>query len=88
MLDIVGIPLSLVGLGPLKPSTQAGARILFWTSITDSTVSVATADNPMERLIALGSAVPVVGALFNSNLLIWDLAEGSYEVPYIPPINR
>lgn len=87
-LDLVGIPLSLVGLGPLKPTTQAGARILFWAGITDSAVSVATANHPMKGLIAFGSAIPVAGAFFNLNLLIWDLSEGTYYVPWTPPIGR
>jgi hypothetical protein len=87
-LDIVGIPLSLVGVGSFKPTTRAGARMLFWAGITDSAVSIATANHPIKGLIAFGSAIPVAGAFFNFNLLIWDLSEGTYYIPWTPPIDR
>jgi hypothetical protein len=88
VLDAVGIPLSLVGLGAFKPTTQGGARILFWTGIVDSGVSVATANHPLKGLFGLGGAVPVAGAFFNFTLLMWDLSEGIYNLPYTPPISR
>jgi hypothetical protein len=87
-LDIVGIPLSFVGVGRLKPTSKVGSTILFWAGITDSSVSLATADHPMKQLITAGSYVPIVGALFNVNLLVWDLSEGISHVPYVPPIPR
>gem|GEM_PF-3616130 len=87
-LDIAGIPLSLVGIGRLKPSSQAGARILGMTGILDTSVSLATANNPMYQLIALGSGVPVAGAIFSVNLLVWDIASGIENTPYVPPIVR
>jgi hypothetical protein len=87
-LDIAGIPLSLVGVGRLTPTSPWGARLLKWAGFVDSTTSLASSNNPMYRLIVLGSYVPVAGAFFSANLLVWDLDAGTYNIPYTPPISR
>jgi RHS repeat-associated protein len=95
-LDIVGIPLSLIGAkGPLKLATTFGQKygynILFLAGLVDSTTSLGSAveeNNPMMGLISLGSYFPIVGAFFDVNLLIWDLDKAHYYEPYTPPIDR
>jgi RHS repeat-associated protein len=87
-LDIVGIPLSLVGVGRLNPSTPLGSNLLRWAGFADSTASLATIDNPMEGIMALGSYVPIAGAFFDVYILISDLSDGRYYLPYNPPIPR
>jgi RHS repeat-associated protein len=87
-LDIVGIPLALVGVGGVNPTTKTGSTILFLAGILDSSVSLGTANHPMKQLISAGSYIPFVGAIFDVNLLVWDLNDGTYYVPYTPPIHR
>jgi len=82
-LDIVSIPLAFTGRG-IIPNDKALGRAGF----ISSTTSLATAKNPMYALIAVGSYIPVAGAFFDVNLLVWDLSDGITDTTYTPPISR